>query len=99
VRRQTALGFNLLCQNKGTDAEPILRDCLAIREKEAPDLWTTVDTKSQLSSAILAQKYVRMLGNLKPVRQGCPARTSERTLRVFATTAPVVPQREDEGTQ
>jgi hypothetical protein len=46
VRRQTALGSNPLRQNRGSDAEPILRDCLAIREKKAPDLWTTVDTKS-----------------------------------------------------
>ena len=39
-----------------TEAEPILRECLAIREKAEPDAWTTFNTKSMLGGALLGQK-------------------------------------------
>ena len=39
-----------------TDAEPLLRKCLAIREKTQPDLWTTFNTQSLLGGALLGQK-------------------------------------------
>jgi tetratricopeptide (TPR) repeat protein len=40
------------------DAEPLLRECLAIREKTQPDVWNTFNTKSQLGGALLGQgKY------------------------------------------
>jgi tetratricopeptide (TPR) repeat protein len=51
-----SLGTNLLKQQKAADAETILRDCLAIREKKEPDAWTTFDTQSLLGGALLAQK-------------------------------------------
>jgi serine/threonine protein kinase len=51
-----ALGLNLLRQQKWTDAEPVLRDCLAIREKKQPDAWTTFSTQSRLGFALLGQK-------------------------------------------
>jgi hypothetical protein len=38
------------------DAEPILRECLAIREKTQPDVWTTFNSKSQLGGALLGRK-------------------------------------------
>ena len=38
------------------DAEPVLRECLAIREKTQPDLWSTFSTKSMLGGALLGQK-------------------------------------------
>ena len=38
------------------DAEPILRESLAIREKNEPDAWTTFDTKSLLGGALAGQK-------------------------------------------
>ena len=38
------------------DAEPILRECLAIREKTQPDLWSTFTAKSMLGDALLGQK-------------------------------------------
>ncbi len=38
------------------DAEPLLRECLAIREKSQPDLWSTLDIKSALGGALLGQK-------------------------------------------
>jgi serine/threonine protein kinase len=36
-------------------AEPVLRECLAIREKAEPDAWTTFDTQSLLGRALLGQ--------------------------------------------
>jgi serine/threonine protein kinase/tetratricopeptide (TPR) repeat protein len=50
------LGLNLLLQHKADDAEPILRDCLAIRQKKQSDLWTTFNTQSLLGGALLGQK-------------------------------------------
>ncbi len=38
------------------DAERALRECLAIREKTQPDLWTTFNTKAMLGDALLHQK-------------------------------------------
>jgi non-specific serine/threonine protein kinase/serine/threonine-protein kinase len=51
-----SLGLNLLFQQKWADAEAVLRGCLAIREKEQPDAWTTFNTQSLLGGALLAQK-------------------------------------------
>ena len=50
------LGLNLLQQKKWTDAEPVLRECLALREKKQPDLWSTFNTQSMLGGALLGQK-------------------------------------------
>jgi len=36
--------------------EEILRECLAIREKTQPDVWTTFHTKSLLGGSLLGQK-------------------------------------------
>jgi serine/threonine protein kinase/Tfp pilus assembly protein PilF len=52
----TYLGRNLQQQKKAADAEPILRDSLAIREKKQPDAWTTFNTQSMLGGALLGQK-------------------------------------------
>jgi tetratricopeptide (TPR) repeat protein/tRNA A-37 threonylcarbamoyl transferase component Bud32 len=49
-------GTFLLRLNADADAEPLLRECLAIREKTQPDLWSTPDTKSKLGRALLGQK-------------------------------------------
>ncbi len=51
-----ALGLNLLGQEKWTEAEPLLREFLAIREKTQPDVWSTFNTMSQLGRALLGQK-------------------------------------------
>jgi outer membrane protein assembly factor BamB len=48
--------LNLLPQKKWADAEPILRECLAIRRKTQPDDWRTFNTASQLGEALLGQK-------------------------------------------
>jgi eukaryotic-like serine/threonine-protein kinase len=39
-----------------SEAEPLLRECLAIREKTEPEVWTTFSTKSMLGGALLGQK-------------------------------------------
>jgi tetratricopeptide (TPR) repeat protein len=50
------LSLNLLAQKKHADAEPLLRDCLAVREKKQPDNWHTANTRSLLGEALLGQK-------------------------------------------
>ena len=56
ANRMALLSVNLLRQHKYADAEPILRDCLKVREAEQPDAWTTFNTRSQLGEALLGQK-------------------------------------------
>jgi len=50
------LGLALLHQKKWADAEPILRDCLAGRQKQDPNSWLTFNTQSMLGGALLGQK-------------------------------------------
>src|SRR5262249_5135641 len=39
-------------------AEPVLRECLALREKGQPDEWATFNTRSMLGGTLLGQgKY------------------------------------------
>ncbi len=52
------LGLNLLRQKKYADAEPLVSECLLIRDRMQPDLWTTFNAKSMLGGALLGQnKY------------------------------------------
>ena len=50
------LGQNLLRQPNWSEAEPILRECLAIREKKFPDDWSRFDALSLLGAAMLGQE-------------------------------------------
>ena len=54
------LGLNLLDQRKYTNAEPILRECLDLREKLLEDnqatLWQVANAKSMLGEALMAGK-------------------------------------------
>jgi tetratricopeptide (TPR) repeat protein len=50
------LANNLLFQKKHAEAEPVLRDCLAVRKKKQPDEWATFNTMSMLGGALLGQK-------------------------------------------
>src|SRR5262249_1016206 len=50
------IGQDLLVQKKWIEAEAILRECLAIRERSQPDEWTTFNTRSQLGGSLLGQK-------------------------------------------
>ena len=49
-------GLSLIQQGKWAAAEPVLRECLAIREKSQPDEWTTFNTRSLLGGSLLGQK-------------------------------------------
>jgi non-specific serine/threonine protein kinase/serine/threonine-protein kinase len=45
---------SILLQAKAfAGAEPLLRECLALRETAEPDAWTTFDTRSLLGGALL----------------------------------------------
>jgi hypothetical protein len=37
---------------KHADAEPVLRDCLKIRQAKQPDAWDTFNTQSMLGDAL-----------------------------------------------
>ena len=50
------LGSNLIQQRKWTEAETILRACLAIRQKAQPDDWSTFNARSMLGGSLLGQK-------------------------------------------
>jgi serine/threonine protein kinase/tetratricopeptide (TPR) repeat protein len=54
--QMAVLGTNLLHQHKYTDAEPLLRDCLKMREAKRPNEWITFNTQSLLGGALLGQK-------------------------------------------
>ncbi len=56
ARGLAQLAANLLKQKKFRDAEPLLRQCLAIREKKQPDEWTTYLARSWLGEVLLGQK-------------------------------------------
>jgi tetratricopeptide (TPR) repeat protein len=50
------LGEALVEGDKTTEAEPVLRDCLAIREKLYPAAWETAFTESFLGESLASQK-------------------------------------------
>jgi tetratricopeptide (TPR) repeat protein len=49
------LGWNLLKQEKWPEAELILRDSLAVRERTQPNAWNTFNTRSLLGGALLGE--------------------------------------------
>jgi hypothetical protein len=49
------LGLILMKQQKWAEAEPVLRDCLKIREAKEPDEWSTFNTRSVLGGCLLGQ--------------------------------------------
>lgn len=52
------IGMILLKGQRWAEAEPLCRECLAIREQAEPDAWTTFNTNSMLGEALLGQhKY------------------------------------------
>ena len=51
-----SLGLNLISQEKWIDAESSLRECLAIRERAQPELWSTFNARSLLGGSLLGQK-------------------------------------------
>jgi serine/threonine protein kinase len=68
-------GLTLLQVKAFTDAEPLLRECLAIREKQEPQAWTTFNTQSMLGGSLLGQKkYADGEPLLKAAYEGMKAR-------------------------
>ncbi len=49
-------GLTLLEQKQWAEAEPVLRECLDIRTKTQPNLWTTFNAQSMLGGVLLGQK-------------------------------------------
>jgi eukaryotic-like serine/threonine-protein kinase len=52
----SALGANLLEQQKWAEAEPLLRESLAIWDAKRPDDWSRFDAQSRLGGSLLSQK-------------------------------------------
>jgi tetratricopeptide (TPR) repeat protein len=50
------LGLVLLHQGRFTEAEPLLRECLEIRQGKMPDDWLTFNARSMLGAALLGQR-------------------------------------------
>jgi WD40 repeat protein/serine/threonine protein kinase/tetratricopeptide (TPR) repeat protein len=50
------LGRAYLAQKKWSEAEPHLRECVTLREKNRPDEWTTFEAQSLLGGSLLGQK-------------------------------------------
>jgi hypothetical protein len=49
------LTLALLTERKFSEAEPLARECLKIREKQAPDDWRTFNTHALLGASLLGQ--------------------------------------------
>jgi tetratricopeptide (TPR) repeat protein len=56
VEVKASLALCLLRTNKPAEAEPLLRECLRIREKKQPNHWLTFRTKSLLGESFLGQQ-------------------------------------------
>ena len=79
----------LIHQRRATEAAPVLRESLAIKEKTQPDDWTTSLVRSLLGEALAAQsrfeeaESVLLVGQqgLIACREAIPARNRDRILR------------------
>ncbi len=49
---------NLIERERYSEAEPVARECLAIRERVQPDFWTTPNARSLLGASLLGQGRV-----------------------------------------
>jgi tetratricopeptide (TPR) repeat protein len=83
-----SLGRSLLKRKAFTRAEPLLRECLAIRENAGPDEWQTFYAQSLLGGAPLGQK--NYAGAEPYLRQGYEAmKQQEKAIpRPSATSLP-----------
>src|SRR5262249_20765210 len=72
------LGLLLLRQGKYADAEPVLRECLTIREKVMPSSWIRFNTTSQLGESLLGQgRYAESEPLLRAGYEGIKARETD----------------------
>jgi len=77
--RLAQFSLPLLQVSAFADAEPMLRECLAIREKAAPDDWRTFNTRSMLGGACWDK-----LSHCRPRRRsGCAKLTEAEPLLVL----------------
>jgi eukaryotic-like serine/threonine-protein kinase len=73
------IGMTFLDLKKWSEAEPLIRECLTIREKVQPDHWLTFNTKSMLGGSLLGQqKYAEAEPLLLAAYEGMSAR--EKTI-------------------
>ena len=78
-------GSALLRARAFADTERMLRECIAIREKNDPDAWSTFNAYSVLGAALLGQKkYVEAESFLRRGYEGMKAR--EKTIPPQAST-------------
>lgn len=56
ARQLAMIGVSLLYLESWDDAEPVIREALAIRTAQEPDGWSTFNTKSMLGGVLLGQK-------------------------------------------
>ena len=59
IGAQALLATCLVQQDKFDEAEPIVRHCLAIRERNEPEAWTTFNTQSLLGGILLGQTHFK----------------------------------------
>jgi serine/threonine-protein kinase len=72
------LGLLLLRQGKHADAEPVLRECLTIREKKTAGSWIRFNTASQLGESLLGQgRYAESEPLLRAGYEGMKAQEPE----------------------
>src|SRR5262249_4496443 len=68
----------LLRQGKYADAEPVLRECLTIREKKTAGSWLRFNTTSQLGESLLGQgRYAESEPLLRAGYEGLKARETD----------------------
>jgi serine/threonine protein kinase len=82
---QAALGDCLLREGKFDAAEPVLRDCLAVQQKNAADDWATFQAQSLLGGALLGQKK---LAEAEPLLLGGYEGMKKREVKIYAPDKP-----------
>ncbi len=89
------LGSDLLALAWWPEAEGVLRECLAIREKVAPDDWTRFNTMSKLGESLIGQGRYRdaeplVLGGYEGMRTRSARMSRRGTLRLTEALGRVV---------
>jgi tetratricopeptide (TPR) repeat protein len=82
-------GLALLQLKAWPDAEPLLRESLAIRKKKEPDAWTTFNTMSMLGDALLGQKKYPDAERLLLAGYEGMKKREEKALGANATGSPI----------
>ena len=92
-------GFLLLRAGRPAEAEPVLRECLALRQANAPDAWTTFNARAMVGAALLGQKqykaadallrdgYAGMRARVTDIPSGGLRRLSEAAARLADVAA------------